>query len=122
MQRSSCLLRLLLAFVHLQEGREDGGWQRPQQIGQVTGMIGREGAPGEPPGILMRTLQLGKTGQRPSQRIKAQFQGGGLDSVLLVFALPGRGSQDQHWQHVLIGRQAFRRFAPAQEAFQAQTH
>ena len=102
-RQGSYKLLLLLVFFYIQEGREDRGWHPPQQITQVTEMVGREGAPGEPPQILMRPLQLRKTRQCPSQRIEVQFQGGGLDRVLLVLRLPERGCQDEHRQHVLVG-------------------
>jgi hypothetical protein len=66
-------------------------------------MDSREGVPGEPPGIHTPAFQLRKTGQRPSQRIKAQFQGGGLDRVLPVIPLPvGNRTSSSYGREVLL--------------------
>src|SRR6266566_10084871 len=88
----------------------------------MAGLISSQLAPIEQPGIEVGTCRERKAGQRSSKGIKTQFQRGGFYCTLPMVSLPLRSGQNEHRQHVLIGRPAFGGLAPAQEAFQAQTH
>src|SRR6266487_3249979 len=88
----------------------------------MAGLISSERAQVEEPGIYRDAFRWRKAGQRTNKGIKARFQRSSLDRTVPVVALSLRSRKNEHRQHMLIGRPAFRALAPAQKTFQAHTH
>jgi hypothetical protein len=84
----------------------------------MAGFISSERTPVEQPGVRIGAFRYGKAGCCTYKWLKTQFQRSRFDCTLPMVSLTLRSGQNEHRQHVLIGRPAFRTLAPAQKALQ----